>query len=147
MAHRILLIDDDEAVLDVFQLLLTSRNYIVDCARDMKEAEEHLGQDHNKYSVVIADLCLTHGEMEGLQVLEYISRQPFKPRIVVCSGNANSDVREKVRIMGADMFLTKPFIFKTFLEELGNLLNDALPPGAVQSVNNAGTSMRHAIDA
>lgn len=123
MAHKILVIDDDRAVQDVFHTLLTSRNYVVDCALDMEEAKSQLGQ--STYSVVVADLSLGHGEMEGLQVLEYLAREPSKPRIVVCSGYTTDDVKEKALVMGADMFLAKPFVFKTFLENLDNLLSNA----------------------
>jgi two-component system response regulator (stage 0 sporulation protein A) len=123
MAHKILVIDDDRAVLDVFHAFLTSRNYVVDCALDMEEAKSHLGQ--NTYSVVVADLSLGHGEMEGLQVLEYLAREPSKPRIVVCSGHTTTDIQEKVLVMGADMFLAKPFVFKMFLKNLEYLLSNA----------------------
>jgi DNA-binding response OmpR family regulator len=145
MAHRILLVDDDEAILDVFTELLTGRGYLVDCARELKEVEVHLAQ--HIYSVSIADLGLTHGEDEGLQVIECLARQPSKPKVIVCSGNATSEVKEKVLSMGADMFLPKPFIFKTFLKGLEDLLQDASPATGVHLVNSKEITARHALSA
>ena len=120
MAHKILLIDDDRAILDVFNILLTSHNYIVDCAQDIDEAKAHL--DKSNYSVVVADLGLEDGEMDGLRVFEYLAKQQSRPMTVVCSGNNASDVIEQALSMGADMFLAKPFVFKTFLKKLDDLL-------------------------
>ena len=145
MAHRILLVDDDEAILDVFTEFLTGRGYLVDCARELKEVEVHLAK-HN-YSVSIADLGLTHGEDEGLQVIECLARQPSKPKIVVCSGNTRSEVKEKVLSMGADMFLPKPFVFRTFLKGLEELLKEAPPGACVHLANSKEIMARHELSA
>jgi DNA-binding response OmpR family regulator len=145
MAHRILLIDDDEAVLEVFQMLLTARNYLVDCARDLHEAKTQFEQ--NEYAAVIADLSLAHGEPEGLEVLRYVSEYPLRPRIVVCSGYATTDVRDRVLSKGADVFLAKPFVFKRLLEELDRLLSDTGAQRVLQSSNSIGALAQQVIDA
>lgn len=144
MVHKILVIDDDSAVLDVFHALLTSRNYVVDCALSMEEAKVQLAQ--STYSVVVSDLGLGHGTTEGLQVLEYLAQEPSKPRIVVCSGYATTDVEEKVLSMGADMFFAKPFVFRTFLESLDYLLNNSsaiIWPLSNTEVTEGATGVQH----
>lgn len=123
MPHRILLVDDYEAVLDVFHTLLTSRNYFVDCAHDLAEVEARFLE--NSYSLVITDLSLQHGESEGLLVLEYLARQTLKPRIVVWSGRSSIDMKEKVLSLGADRFLPKPLVFKALLENIEEMLSGA----------------------
>jgi CheY-like chemotaxis protein len=134
MAHRILLVDDDDAVLDVFQTLLTGRNYIVDCARNLPETEAQFRQ--HEYSLVISDLNLGHGKMDGLQVLWYVAQQPSKPKIVVCSGFLENDVRERVLDRGADVFLAKPFVFKQLFETLDQLLRDSAPCRSITAVDS-----------
>lgn len=125
MAHRLLLIDDDEAVLDVFKTLLTSRNFEVDCARDFAETQAQFAQ--HTYSLVIADLSLGDDDMEGLRVLQHIAQQPLKPRILICSGFWGNDIRESVLDRGADAFLAKPFVFKQLFEIIDQLLHDPAP--------------------
>lgn len=135
MLHNILLIDDDEAILDAFRSLLTSRSYAVDCARDIEEAKAHL--DQSAYSVVISDLSFGNGEMDGLQVLQYLAELPRKPLIVVCSGSTANEVKEMAIGRGANMFLGKPFSFKAFLNKLDDLLSnssaDSWPLGSVEA--------------
>jgi DNA-binding response OmpR family regulator len=123
MAHNILLIDDDEAILEVFRILLTNRRYAVDCAQNLEDAEGFL--DQNVYSVIISDLNLGNGELGGLHVLELIRRLPQKPLTIVCSGSTESELQQKTLGMGADLFLAKPYSFKTFLDELDDQLTNS----------------------
>jgi DNA-binding response OmpR family regulator len=137
--HRVLLIDDEEAILDVFQILLTDRNYVVDCARDMKEVREHLDQNH--YLAVVADLSLIQREMNERQVLERLARQPVKPLMVVSSVYLTNDAKESALAMDADMFLAKPFAFRTFLEKFDNLLNSIRAHKTIRATGRTGLTM------
>lgn len=144
MAHSILLIDDDEAILDVFRLLLTSHCYVVDCARNLEEASAYLRQ--KIYSVVVTDLGLGHGEMDGSKIIGHLAGLPQKPFVVVCSGNAANDIRETTLGMGADMFLAKPFSFGTFVKQLDEQLANSSardwPLGNIETAEGA-CSVQH----
>jgi DNA-binding response OmpR family regulator len=140
MPHRILLVDDYEGVLDVFHTLLTSRNYVVDCAHDLAEVETRFLQ--NSYSLVITDLSLHRGESEGLLVLECLARQLLKPLIVVWSGNNSIEMEEKVLSLGADRFLPKPLVFKVLLENIEEMLSGAARHKPFRAPEEAGGQAR-----
>jgi DNA-binding response OmpR family regulator len=114
------LVDDEEAVLDVFRALLTRSNFVVDCARNLSEAETHLIT--HQYSLAVLDLSLAHGEAEGISVLDYVVRQPARPKVVVWSGYTSQDVKEKTLVRGADVFLPKPVVIRTLLGVISGLL-------------------------
>lgn len=105
----------------------------MDCARDFEETQAQFCQ--HDYSLVIADLSLGDGEMEGLRIVRYIAQRASKPKILVCSGFWESDVRESVLGRGADAFLAKPFVFKQLFETLHRLLNDPAPPQPMPAVS------------
>ena len=71
MNRRILIVDDEKAILLAFKKLLTSPNIMVDTAETIAEAENLLKK--NIYDAVIADLRLTgaNGE-EGLEIIKYV---------------------------------------------------------------------------
>lgn len=137
MEQRILLIDDDEAILDVLQSLLASRSYVADCALDLKQTEANFAA--HSYSLVIADLNLQHGETEGIEVLHYVLAQQARPRVIVCSGMGESDLRDKAMRAGADDFITKPFPFKPLIAKIEAQLKESARLQAAHALHPAAT--------
>ena len=122
MQRRILLIEDEQAILEVFSLFLTRHNYVVDCAHDLDEAAAFY--NHNEYSCVISDLNFQNGQMEGLDFIEKLARNKQRPKVVVCSGYATRDIEMQVLTGGADMFVAKPFAFPMLVQRLDSLLTE-----------------------
>lgn len=60
MRERILVIDDEESICDIFQYNLTKEGYEVDTAYS---AEEALEMDLSKYQLFIVDIMM--GDMSG----------------------------------------------------------------------------------
>ncbi len=80
MKQRILIVDDEKAILMAFKKLLSSGNVDVDTAETIDETENLLKE--NIYNVAMVDLRLTGvtGE-EGLVIIKYIKE--FYPRTEV----------------------------------------------------------------
>jgi two-component system copper resistance phosphate regulon response regulator CusR len=131
MPDSILLVDDEEAVLDAFQTLLTRNGYLVRSAPDLTSVESACSC--STYSVAIVDLTLAGGEREGMEVLRYLTRQAARPRIIVWSGRSTDDVKERVLNAGADIFLAKPVAFNMLMERIHELLRPM--PHRVQQEN------------
>src|SRR5215475_6014431 len=113
MADKLLIIDDDEQLVNVYRDFLSEGGYEVDCAQELEEAETLLA--HFSYSVVITDLRLSKLAFGGLDLIKYIRERSLPTRIVVLTGYGWPELKSEATASGADVFLRKP----TRLKELG----------------------------
>src|SRR5579862_5071881 len=74
--RRILLVDDDAAVLLTLKAVLELNQFHVDTASSTKEAKERLGS--GSYHLVITDARMDH-DMAGLEVIRAARSQPYNP--------------------------------------------------------------------
>lgn len=120
MKQRILVVDDERAILLAFEKLLKSPNIEVDTAETMAEADLLLR--NNVYQAVIADLRLTgvHGE-EGLDIIKSVKELHPQTNIILVTGFGSSAVMEKAQALGAAFYFEKPVsseILKNALKSL-----------------------------
>lgn len=104
--RRLLILDDEEAILVPVSRFLTGRGYAVVTSREPEEAEALL--DHERFDLVILDLALTRFGREGLEVLAWLrARHPFLP-VIVMSANLCPEVEDAARRLQVDALLHKP---------------------------------------
>jgi DNA-binding NtrC family response regulator len=121
MNQRILVVDDQPAILISFKRLLQGPTLIVDTADQMEKAEKFLKE--NRYDVVIADLRLTGvlGE-EGLELLRYVKEHNLDTRVILVTGYGSPDIMEMAFQMGAAFYFEKPVntgLLQAALADLG----------------------------
>jgi DNA-binding NtrC family response regulator len=105
--QRILIVDDEEAILSAMKDYLESFDWEVDCARDVDEARRLLSGE--SYSVVIADLRLSPTQaIGGLDLITYVREQHPATRTVLLTAYGSSQVEQEARRLGVDAFLHKP---------------------------------------
>src|SRR5881397_624086 len=121
--HKILLLDDDPDLLDMYREILAqmpSRPEIFTAtsgsrAMAMLEAEP--------FRLLICDLKMP--KMDGLQVLSIVRRKYPQLRTVVLTSVADEQFRSRVYALGVDLFWQKPTSqeeTKMFLDCLESLL-------------------------
>ena len=104
---RILLVDDEPALLYAIETYLVERGYEVHSASDPSRANAMLAT--TSYDVVVTDMRLSASpDSEGLNVIRYIRDNRLTARVVVLSGTASRDTEWKARELGVDRFLHKP---------------------------------------
>jgi DNA-binding NtrC family response regulator len=118
--QRILIVDDEKAILLAFKKLLQNPNIEVDTAETMDEAENSLKK--NIYNAVIVDLRLTgvDGE-EGLKIIKYVKEFHSRTHVILVTGYGSSAVMEKAQSLGAAFYFEKPVsseILKNALKSL-----------------------------
>ena len=117
MPQRVLVVDDDEDTLYGLKEVLESPDVEICTAQSREEAEALL--KIGVYDVVIADLMLGSGSPEGgLKLLRYVKTHHADTKTIVVTGCGDSDIPDKAREAGADLFLAKPVG--------GGFLHDAL---------------------
>jgi CheY-like chemotaxis protein len=104
---RILIVDDEEAILFAFKRVLDAPGLEVHTAETMAQALDLIEQ--NAYAVVIADLRLSGTTCDdGYTVIKVVAEKQEKCKIIVMTAYGDSTIREKVFSLGADFYLGKP---------------------------------------
>jgi len=118
--QKILIVDDEKAILLAFKKLLKSPSIEVDTAETLGEAEDLLKK--SIYNAVVVDLRLTgvDGE-EGLRIIKYVKEFHSQTHVILVTGYGSYAVMEKAQALGADFYFAKPVsseILKNALKSL-----------------------------
>jgi CheY-like chemotaxis protein len=106
--RRILVADDDPAILRLVTALLEKEDYTVVPARDGREAYKHLQSDANFIAAVL-DVVMPH--ITGPELVRYMKTEKRLMRIPVMMMTAEQDPKlsSDSFAAGAVVFLPKPF--------------------------------------
>ena len=124
---RILIADDDDAILDALSTLL-ARDYEVVAARNGEDLLEELGRQ--PFDLVILDLRMPI--MPGESAISAIHAGAQAVPVIVMSGN-RARIAEALR-RGADDSVAKPFAFGELEEKIARLLDPPSRPPPVPPV-------------
>lgn len=104
MQKRILVVDDEPAIVKGLNFSLGQDGYIIDAAYDGEEAIEKFNNNH--YDLILLDVMLP--KMDGLMVLQRIRAKSDIPIIMLTAKGEDMDKILGLEY-GADDYLTKPF--------------------------------------
>lgn len=105
MADKVLIVDDDEAVLTMLYKVIKSNGIEADTAGSGEEALEKIGQV--SYALLLLDVNMRG--MDGFQVVQDIRRRGIKTPIIIISGRKEDYDTLYGLDIGADDYVTKPF--------------------------------------
>jgi two-component system response regulator PilR (NtrC family) len=115
---RILVIDDDESIRKVLATILEEEGFIVDTAKDGKEAIKKSNEKF--YNLALIDIRLP--DIEGIELLAKIRDTIPKMRKIIITGYPTLQNAVKALNKGADAYIMKPFdmdkVLKTIKEQL-----------------------------
>jgi DNA-binding response OmpR family regulator len=117
MKRRILLVDDEVAVLLTLKAVLEISGFEVDTAASAKEGRSKLHT--HEYQMVITDMRMEN-EASGLEVIEAARAASYRPAVALLT--AFPAAEEDWQEMGADKMLVKPMHTRVLLEQLEKLL-------------------------
>ena len=104
MQKRLLIVDDEPAIIKGLKFSLEQDGYLIDAAYDGEEAIDMF--KNGEYDLVVLDVMLP--KMDGFKVLQRIRERSDVPVIMLTAKGEDMD-----RILGleygADDYLTKPF--------------------------------------
>ena len=103
--HPVLVIDDEVAVNNNIRKILAKSGYAVDQASTKQEALAKI--DRNKYTLILLDLKLPG--VQGLELLQYISANQPRAKVIMITGYASIETAKEAARMGAVEYLPKPF--------------------------------------
>jgi CheY-like chemotaxis protein len=105
---RIIFVDDEPALTDLFKEILTDAGYSVAGFTDSTKAYKFYKENKDDYDFMIADIAMPN--MNGIQLAQKCRHINPELPIVLYSGYSDSTVQKSCRDMGIDKLLVKPVL-------------------------------------
>lgn len=123
---RILLVDDDNALMESLAAQLIQQRYAVDIAVDGDTAKTYI--DLFNYDLIVLDLMLPDGD--GIEFCRRFRASGYGNPLMILSAKESTEQKVKALDAGADDYVVKPFNFDELCARIRALLrreNQGLP--------------------
>lgn len=114
---KILLVEDNEAILKGLKYSLEQENFEVSISKDISTSKEYL--NNTKYDLIILDITLPDGN--GFDLCRYIRKNIKTPIIFLTAKDEEQDVVLGLEL-GADDYVIKPFRTRELISRINNIL-------------------------
>jgi len=105
--RRMLIVDDEAALLETLSEHFAMMHFIVDCASEVEEAQALL--DYRRYDVVLSDLRLSGALIvDGFAIVRQVRHASPNTKIIVLTGYSSPEVEEMAAQFKVDHLLCKP---------------------------------------
>jgi DNA-binding response OmpR family regulator len=140
MKRRILLVDDEVAVLLTLKAVLEISGFDVDTAASGREGRSKLRA--HQYHMVITDMRM-ESDAAGIEVIAAARRASYHPAVALLTAFPIAD--EDWQTLGADKMLVKPMHTRVLLQQIEKLLAShesklsiwSVPPPAASTASKA----------
>jgi len=134
--RKILIVDDDPQIRDLFSNILSHKGYLTETASDGFEAGVKVVSFNP--GLVILDLFMPG--IDGFEVCNWLKNNPDTSyiKILVVTGYDTPENMKRIMDAGADGYLTKPLESETLIQNVTSLLNIEASPNALNSASGPG---------
>jgi PAS domain S-box-containing protein len=119
--ERILLVDDEDAIITMEKLELERLGYQVTSRISSTEALEAFRADPDKFNLIITDMAMPNMTGDKLSA-ELTKIRPDIP-ILLCTGFSETMSEEKAASLGIKGFLLKPIVMKDLAQKIREVLD------------------------
>jgi CheY-like chemotaxis protein len=120
-AERILLVDDEEAIVETVKQMLDRLGYKVVPRTSSVEALETFRKDPEGFDLVITDLTMPR--MTGAEFTKELMRVRPDIPIILCTGYSELMGEKEAKAMGIREFFKKPIRARQMLEKIRSVLD------------------------
>lgn len=106
---RVLLVDDEPALVELGVLMLKRMGYLVKGFASSDEALAAVRNAPHEFDIVVSDLSMPG--MSGLEVIEEIRRVRPDIPVIVMSGYVDAHMQSRIEATGIQKLMLKPFTF------------------------------------
>lgn len=113
-SRKLLIVDDDDAILELVRRILAAKGYVCDLARNGEQAFEALRRE--RYHLVILDVMMP--DIDGFTVSERLRKDPEygHPYVIFLTAKADVQSAGVGFSSGGVLYLTKPFTASKLLD-------------------------------
>ncbi|MBD3320010.1 MAG: response regulator [Chitinivibrionales bacterium] len=116
-SKRILIADDDEALLFAFQRLFNDADIAIDAAESVDHARQLI--DNHPYALVISDLRFgDDGDETGAEIIRHARKKSPQTKTILWTAYGNDTVEKSLKEVRPDQVLTKPVPSETIRDIL-----------------------------
>ena len=117
VALRILVVDDEPAILFAYRKLLEKDGMTVDTSANLEDAIRHIRA--HSYLAVIADMRLAGSDnRDGLEILRVIRKERPGTHTILATGFGDSEIEKLARALGVSYYFKKPVAPSDILKAL-----------------------------
>ena len=120
--ERILLVDDEEAIIEMEKLVLERLGYQVTSCTSSTKALETFWANPDKFDLVITDMAMP--DMSGDKLAVGLTEIRSDIPILLCTGFSETISEEKVASLGIKGFLLKPIMMKDLAKKIREVMNE-----------------------
>jgi PAS domain S-box-containing protein len=114
---RILVVDDESSITSLVQRVLERRGYEVEICSGGQQAIDRY--QPKRFDLVLLDVMMP--DLDGVQVLQRLRKGDPQARVMLMTGNAEENVRARLREFSDVVVISKPFLPKELIEQIQNL--------------------------
>ncbi len=141
MPNKILVVDDEKAIVDILRYNLTREGYLVVTASDGEEGLELYEKE--KPDLVLLDIMMP--KVDGIQVCKTI-RNKYHTPIIMLTARAEEVDKVLGLELGADDYVTKPFSVRELMARVKANLRRNIMVGSTTEEQNVMTYDNMTID-
>ena len=124
--RRVLIVDDEAAILFAYQKLIESEGYVVDVCESLEVCMTHIRT--YDYCAVISDMRLGgFDNTDGLKVILAVKEKQPATKVILVTAFGNADIEQMAYDLGANHYFEKPVQPVLILDALKSLFNSVLP--------------------
>lgn len=120
MSKKILLVEDEVFIRELYELALTQHGFSVDCAEDGELALQKLTQTSPAYDLVILDIMLP--KLDGISVLKQMKMHDSKtkdiPVFLLTNLGLDSVIKQALSLGAQKYFIKANFLPKDIVREI-----------------------------
>jgi CheY-like chemotaxis protein len=124
-SETVLLVEDDDAVRELAEVILTAHGYAVICANGPKRAEEIAEERGDKIDLVLTDVIMP--TMSGRELVKKLSAKNPRLRVLYMSGYTDNVIAQGGVLEEGLAFLQKPFTPRALSQKVREVLDAAVP--------------------
>ncbi|HZJ42083.1 MAG TPA: response regulator transcription factor [Patescibacteria group bacterium] len=115
---KILIIDDDKEIVALIKKSLSAQSWLVECAYNGSQGLKMI--KNGGYSILILDLSLP--KISGREIIKQVRNSKNKIPIIILSVQSEIGDKKELFSLGADDYLTKPFLIDELIIRIKALL-------------------------
>lgn len=122
VSGRVLIVDDEPAILFAYKKLIHAEGYTVDCAEELSEALLLISAF--SYFAVITDIRLSGSDNTGgIDLLQALYSQQPEAKVIVVTGYGDSEMKRTLEQLGTTHYFEKPVKPSLIIELLRTFKN------------------------
>ncbi len=118
--HKVLVVDDEEALRTVLSGELVNEGYLVETAGDGDEAIALIKRE--PFDVVLLDIKMP--KVDGFEVLKFIKKDYVNTKVIMLTAFADLKNAIESKKLGAEDFISKPYDLVDLLTTIERVLGD-----------------------